>query len=278
MGILYLVPTPIGNLEDITLRALRILREVTLIAAEDTRTSRVLLQHFSITTPLTSYHEHNKFAKLDVIFDALESGDVALISDAGTPGISDPGYELIHAAIMRGITVTPLPGANAALTALIGSGLNTATFLFIGFPPRKQKLRRELLERLAHVPRTLIFYESPNRLTDLLTDIQAVLASRPVVVARELTKIYEEFQRGTAADLLARYTAHPPRGEIVVLIDGSPPESLVAWDDDAVIEALNARLNAGDSLRDAAKAIATVSGRDRKTVYEMGLTIKSTSK
>ncbi|MBE2183674.1 MAG: 16S rRNA (cytidine(1402)-2'-O)-methyltransferase [Anaerolineae bacterium] len=278
MRTLYLVPTPIGNLEDITLRALRILREVALIAAEDTRTSRVLLQHFGITTPLTSYHEHNKLTKLDVIFNALESGDVALISDAGTPGISDPGYELIHAAVMRGVIVTPLPGANAALTALIGSGLNTETFIFVGFPPKKQKARRELLERLAHVPRTLIFYESPNRLTDLLADIQVVLANRPIVVARELTKIYEEFQRGTAADLLAHYTAHPPRGEIVVLIDGSPPQSPVIWGDNAVIEALGERLNSGDSLRDAAKAIAAVSGRDRKAVYEMGLTIKSASK
>jgi len=274
MGILYLVPTPIGNLEDITLRALRVLREVKLIAAEDTRTSRVLLQHFEITTPLTSYHEHNKLAKLDAIFAALESGDVALVSDAGTPGISDPGYELIREAITRGVTVTPLPGANAALTALIGSGLNTETFIFAGFPPRKPKLRRELFERLAHVPRTLIFYESPNRLTDMLADIDAVLADRPVVVARELTKIYEEFRRGTAAELLAHFTATPPRGEIVVLIDGAPPETPVIWGEDAVNDALRERLEAGESLRDAAKAIASESGWDRKAVYETGLKLK----
>ncbi|KXK22514.1 MAG: uroporphyrin-III C/tetrapyrrole methyltransferase [Chloroflexi bacterium OLB15] len=274
MGILYLVPTPIGNLEDITLRALRVLREVKLIAAEDTRTSRVLLQHFEITTPLTSYHEHNKLAKLDAIFAALESGDVALVSDAGTPGISDPGYELIREAIARGVTVTPLPGANAALTALIGSGLNTETFLFAGFPPRKPKQRRELFERLAHVPRTLIFYESPNRLTDMLADIDAVLADRPVVVARELTKIYEEFRRGTAAELLAHFTATPPRGEIVVLIDGAPPETPVIWGEDAVNDALRERLEAGESLRDAAKAIASESGWDRKAVYETGLKLK----
>jgi len=274
MGILYLVPTPIGNLEDITLRALRVLREVKLIAAEDTRTSRVLLQHFEITTPLTSYHEHNKLAKLDAIFAALESGDVALVSDAGTPGISDPGYELIREAIARGVTVTPLPGANAALTALIGSGLTTETFIFAGFPPRKPKQRRELFERLAHVPRTLIFYESPNRLTDMLADIDAVLADRPVVVARELTKIYEEFRRGTAAELLAHFTATPPRGEIVVLIDGAPPETPVIWGEDAVNDALRERLEAGESLRDAAKAIASESGWDRKAVYETGLKLK----
>lgn len=274
MGILYLVPTPIGNLEDITLRALRVLREVKLIAAEDTRTSRVLLQHFEITTPLTSYHEHNKLAKLDAIFAALESGDVALVSDAGTPGISDPGYELIREAITRGVTVTPLPGANAALTALIGSGLNTETFLFAGFPPRKPKQRRELFERLAHVPRTLIFYESPNRLTDMLADIDAVLADRPVVVARELSKIYEEFRRGTAAELLAHFTATPPRGEIVVLIDGAPPETPVIWGEDAVTDALRQRLEAGESLRDTAKAIASESGWDRKAVYETGLKLK----
>lgn len=278
MGILYLVPTPIGNLEDITLRALRVLREVKLIAAEDTRTSRVLLQHFGITTPLTSYHEHNKLAKLDVIFHALEDGDVALISDAGTPGISDPGYELIYEAIARGVSVTPLPGANAALTALIGSGLNTETFIFVGFPPRKQKQRRVLLERLAHVPRTLIFYESPNRLTDLLADIDAVLADRPIVVARELTKIYEEFKRGTAAELLAHFTATPPRGEIVVLIDSAPPQTPVIWDEDAVTDALREQLEAGESLRDAAKAIAAESGRDRKAIYEMGLALKSSLK
>ena len=161
MGTLYIVPTPIGNLEDITLRALRILREVSLIAAEDTRTSRVLTRHFDIDTPMTSYHEHNKQSKLDEIFAVLDEGDVALISDAGTPGISDPGYELIAGAIEGGYAVVPLPGANAITTALVGSGLATDRFLFVGFLPRKSSARREALRELSGRSETVIAYESP---------------------------------------------------------------------------------------------------------------------
>jgi 16S rRNA (cytidine1402-2'-O)-methyltransferase len=276
MHTLYIVPTPIGNLEDMTLRALRILREVSLIAAEDTRTTRILLQHYDISTPLTSYHEHNKLSKLDAIFATLETGDVALVSDAGTPGISDPGYELIQAAIQRGVTIVPLPGANAAITALVASGLPTETFIFLGFLPKKDRARRDLLERLAHVERTLIVYESPNRLTDTLEAVIAVFgADRPVCVAREVTKLYEEFRRGSAGDVLAHYTAKPPKGEIVLLIGGAPPQVIETWDEADVMVALRERLDSGEALKDAAKAVAALSGWDRRTVYDVGVVLKN---
>ncbi|MFN8375828.1 MAG: 16S rRNA (cytidine(1402)-2'-O)-methyltransferase, partial [Anaerolineae bacterium] len=193
MRTLYIVPTPVGNLEDITLRALRILREAALIAAEDTRTTRVLLQHFDIHTPLTSYHEHNKLTKLEAVFDALETGDVALVSDAGTPGISDPGYELIKEAIGRGCRIEPLPGATALIPALVASGLPTDGFVYLGFLPRKDRALRDLLKELQHERRTLVCYESPNRLTDSLEVIGSVLGQRSVCVAREVSKLYEEF-------------------------------------------------------------------------------------
>jgi 16S rRNA (cytidine1402-2'-O)-methyltransferase len=272
MGILYIVPTPIGNLEDITLRALRVLHEVRLIAAEDTRTTRILLQHYQITTPLTSYHEHNKLTKLDAVFDALDAGDVALVSDAGTPGISDPGYELIREAIDRGVRVEPLPGACAAITALVASGLPTDGFIFVGFLPKKDKARRELLDSLAAETKTLILYESPNRLTDTLEAIgESFGVDRGVVVARELTKIYEEFQRGTVDEMLAHYQANPPRGEIVIVIAGAPPREVIVWDEDAVREAVRARLDAGESVKDAAKRIAALAGWERKAVYQIGI-------
>jgi 16S rRNA (cytidine1402-2'-O)-methyltransferase len=274
MGTLYIVPTPIGNLEDITLRALRILREAALIAAEDTRTTRILLRHYEITTRLTSYHEHNKLTKLDTIFDALAAGDVALVSDAGTPGISDPGYELIQQAIERGVKIEPLPGASAVITALVGSGLPTDGFLFLGFLPKKAKARREFLESLAQETRTLIFYESPHRLTDALAAIIDTLGDRTVCVARELTKIYEEFQRGPASAVLAHYTANPPRGEIVLLSGGAEVDS-AAWDEDRVRAALREQIAAGEALSRAAKAIAAESGWKRGDVYALGLDEKA---
>ena len=271
MPTLFLVPTPIGNLEDITLRALRVLREVRLIAAEDTRTTRVLLRHFDIDTPLTSYHEHNKLAKLDAIFAALEQGDVALVSDAGTPGISDPGAELIAEAIARNIRVEPLPGPSAVLPALVASGLPTDGFLFAGFPPRKNTARAAFLTALAAEPRTLIFYESPNRLTDLLSAVIETLGDRPACVARELSKIYEELRRGCASDVLAHYTANPPRGEIVLLVAGAPETPPDVWDEARVRAALLERLEAGVGLSAAAKALATETGWDRRAIYQLGI-------
>ena len=270
MGILYVVPTPIGNLEDITLRALRVLREVSLIAAEDTRTSRILLQHYQIETPLISYHEHNERARLETLFEALDKGDIALISDAGMPGISDPGYELVCAAIERGIRVEPLPGANAVITALVGSGLPPDTFIYLGFLPRKDKVLRELFTRLEHVQRTLVAYESPNRLCDSLAVIASVLGDRPVCVARELSKKFEEYQRGPISAVLAHFQATPPRGEITLVIGGAAPPEAVQWDEAAVREALQARLDSGEPLKLAAKAIAAESGWERRTVYDLG--------
>jgi 16S rRNA (cytidine1402-2'-O)-methyltransferase len=270
MPTLYVVPTPIGNLEDITLRALRVLRQVTLIAAEDTRTTRVLLRHYDISTPLISYHEHNKLTRLDEVLAALAAGDVALVSDAGTPGISDPGYELINAAIQADYRVEPLPGANAILTALVGSGLPTDGFVYLGFLPRKASARADLLTQVAGERRTLVAYESPNRLLDALESICQTLGDRPVCVARELTKLYEEFVRGRASEALAHYRAHPPRGEIVLVIGGAVAEAPATWDEAQVRGALAARLAQGEPLRQAAKIVAAQSGWNRRAVYALG--------
>ena len=273
MGTLYIVPTPIGNLEDITLRALRVLREVALIAAEDTRTTRVLLQHYQISTPLMSYHEHNKLTRLEAVFDTLAQGDVALVSDAGTPGISDPGYELIQAAILRGVRVEPLPGPNALLPALVASGLPADQFIYLGFLPKKARARAAILESLVAERRTLVLYESPHRLLDTLAAVRDVLGERPVCVARELTKIYEEFVRGSASEVIAHYAAQPPRGEIVLVVGGASDEDASQWDESRVRAALHDRLNAGESLSSAAKAVAAQSGWNRRAVYALGTTI-----
>lgn len=272
MGTLYIVPTPIGNLEDITLRALRVLREVALIAAEDTRTTRVLLQHYQISTPLMSYHEHNKLTRLEAVFDTLAQGDVALVSDAGTPGISDPGYELIQAAILRGVRVEPLPGPNALLPALVASGLPADQFIYLGFLPKKARARAAILESLVAERRTLVLYESPHRLLDTLAAVRDVLGERPVCVARELTKIYEEFVRGSASEVIAHYAAQPPRGEIVLVVGGASDEDASQWDESRVRAALHDRLNAGESLSSAAKAVAAQSGWNRRAVYALGTT------
>lgn len=266
MGTLYLVPTPIGNLEDITLRALRVLREVKLIAAEDTRTSRVLLNHYEITTPLTSYHEHNKLHKLDQLFEALATGDVALISDAGMPGISDPGYELVCAAIEQGYRVEPLPGANAVIPALVGSGLPTDSFIYLGFLPRKNL--NQFWANLANEPRTLVAYESPNRLTHALKALHEALGDRPVCVARELSKKFEEFKRGTASEVLAYYEENPPRGEITLVVGGAVIEDEI-WTEERVRSALAAQLAAGESLSQAAKTVAAAAGWEKRAVYAL---------
>lgn len=270
MGTLYIVATPIGNLEDMTYRAVRILNEVTLIAAEDTRTSRVLTNHFNINTPMTSYHEHNKVSKLDAVFDALNAGDVALISDAGTPGISDPGYELIHEAIQRGYPVVPIPGANAVITALVASGLPSDSFAYIGFLPKKQSARRDLLHSLKHEKRTLIAYESPHRIGDTLGQVAAILGdNRRVCVAREMTKKFEEFWRGTAKDAAVHFSQENPKGEVTLLIEGAP--NGINWDKETVRAALDNKLGEGLSLSRAAKEVASLSGWKKSAVYELGL-------
>lgn len=222
---LYLVATPIGNLEDITLRALRVLREARLIAAEDTRHTRVLLDRYQITTPCISYHEHNKLARLDEILAALELGDVALVSDAGTPGVSDPGFELVRACLQAGIAVSPVPGPSAPIAALTASGLPSDRFAFVGFLPRKGSDRRALLEDLADLSLTIVCFEAPHRLAEALADILAVLGDREMVAANDLTKRFEELRRGAASELLAHFNAHAPRGEYTLVIAGLPQGS-----------------------------------------------------
>ncbi|HVP77386.1 MAG TPA: 16S rRNA (cytidine(1402)-2'-O)-methyltransferase [Thermodesulfobacteriota bacterium] len=220
-GVLYVVSTPIGNREDITLRALRILKEVDLIAAEDTRHTGLLLRHFGIQTPLSSYFEGNELRKRDLILSRLKQGDrVALVSDAGTPGISDPGFRLIQLAVENQIPVVPIPGPSAVITALSVSGLPTDAFLFKGFLPHKSTKRRGLLEQLENVKETLIFYESPHRIIETLKDIFDTLGDREIVLARELTKIYEEVLRGRVSEIQSQITGKKIRGEITLIISG----------------------------------------------------------
>jgi 16S rRNA (cytidine1402-2'-O)-methyltransferase len=266
MGTLYLVGTPIGNLQDITLRALRTLREVSLIAAEDTRLTGRLLARYEIQTPLVSYHEHNKLEKLEVLLAHLEGEDLALVSDAGMPGLSDPGFELVRAAITRGVTVVPIPGPSAVVSALVVSGLPTDRFIYLGFLPRRPTARRQLLQDLAQERQTLVAFESPHRLLDALKDIEGIMGERPVVVARELTKLHEEIVRGKPADLLDHFTEHRPRGEITLVIGGS---ELPRWDDEQVATAIARELASGSSPAAAAKAIAKLSGRSRRELYKL---------
>ncbi|NDJ51942.1 MAG: 16S rRNA (cytidine(1402)-2'-O)-methyltransferase [Chloroflexi bacterium] len=269
MGRLYIVPTPIGNLEDITLRALRILGEVSLIAAEDTRTTGRLLAHFEIKTRQISYHEHNKLTRLDQVLAALVTGDVALVSDAGTPGLSDPGYELVRAAIDQGVRVEPLPGASALLPALVASGLPTDRFVFLGFLPRKQASRQAELATWAEVLATLACYEAPHRLLATLEDISTVLGERQIVVARELSKLHEEIWRGTPQAALEHFSSGSIKGEITLLIAGASPQAQVLWTEDQVREALAARLADGESRSAAAKTIAKESGWPRRVIYDL---------
>jgi 16S rRNA (cytidine1402-2'-O)-methyltransferase len=247
MGTLYLVATPIGNLEDMSPRAVRTLREVRLIAAEDTRVTRKLLTHFNLHTPLTSYYEHNKLTKLDSILAALTAGDVALVSDAGTPAINDPGYELVKAALAAGHNVCPVPGPSAPVAALAASGLPTDAFLYLGYLPRKSSERRELVGRIANSPYTLIFLETPHRLLDALADLESVLGDRPVAVARELTKLHEEIWRGTVSGAREHFTQNEPRGEFTLVIGGAKGESPSAL----------------------AKRLAQESGWERREVYNL---------
>ncbi len=268
MGTLYLVATPIGNLEDITLRALRILGEVQLIAAEDTRHTRKLLSHYDLHTPLKSYHEHNQPSRLAEVVAALESGDVALVSDAGTPGLSDPGYELVVAAWEAGHTVSPVPGPSAPIAALVASGLPSDAFVYLGYLPRKQTERRALLESLRAETRTVLAFEVPHRLAATLAEIEATLGSgRPLVICRELTKLHEEILRGTAAELRSHFQAAEPRGEITLVIGGAAKSE--RWDEVRVRAALAQQLAAGLPPSQAAREVAAAAGWPRRDVYRL---------
>ena len=217
-GVLFIVPTPIGNLEDMTFRGIRVLNESTLIAAEDTRHTKKLLMHYNINTPTISYFEHNRFTRIPQILDHLISGkNIAVVTDAGTPGISDPAYKLIRATIENHIKVESIPGASASVTALSASGLPTDRFLFEGFLPHR-KGRRKKLERLENLEATIIFYESPMRLIRTLNDILEFIGDRPAVIGRELTKVHEEYQRGIVSELINYFKENKPRGEFVVMI------------------------------------------------------------
>ena len=270
-GTLYIVATPIGNLEDITLRALRILKEADLVAAEDTRHSRKLLTHFGISRPLTSYFDHNKDLKGEFILERLQQGlNVALVTDAGTPCISDPGYQLVRDAIAAGLQVVPIPGACAAITALSASGLATDNFTFAGFLPNRQGKRRERLQSLAGERALLIFYESPKRVLATLRDMLETLGDREVVLARELTKMYEEFLRGKLSSLIGQAEEREIRGEVAILVT---PADAPALPDTPGMEALLSRyLASGElSLKDAVKRVTLETGLPKSTVYAEAL-------
>jgi len=271
-GTLYLCATPIGNLEDITLRALRVLREADLIAAEDTRRTRKLLSHYDIHTPLTSYHEHNCRKKGKYILELLAAGkSVALVSDAGMPGISDPGAELVAPALESGFRVVPVPGPSAAVTALVVSGLPTGAFAFEGFLPSSQKARRDKLAALLHEQRTLIFYESPHRLRATLADIREVVGNRRMAAARELTKQYEEVVRGTVDEVLEHFREKEPRGEFCLVLAGAAgePSQLEKAAPPGIDPADHvARLEAeGIGLKEAVRQVARMHGLPRREVY-----------
>ncbi|BAJ63442.1 16S rRNA (cytidine(1402)-2'-O)-methyltransferase [Anaerolinea thermophila] len=270
MGILYLVATPIGNLEDITLRALRVLREVSLVAAEDTRQTKKLLTHYGIDKPLISYYEHNKLSRLQVILSHLQEGDVALVSDAGTPGLNDPGYELVKSAIEHGFRVYPVPGPASPIAALVGSGLPTDAFLYLGYLPRKQKDRRERIAQIRDEPYTVLFLETPHRLRDSLKDLLDILGNRSAVIARELTKIHEEFLRGTLHDLIQHFDQTEPLGEFVVLVAGASKLEKT-WNEEQVLEVFQREFTGNISLKTFAEQLAQVSGWKKNDLYRLFL-------
>ena len=267
MGTFYIVGTPIGNLEDLSPRALRVLREVALVAAEDTRKTGALFSRFEIHTPLTSYFEHNKLAKLDAIIEALGHGDVALVSEAGMPGLSDPGYELIRAAIQSGFPVVPIPGPVAAITALVASGLPTDSFVFLGFLSRKASERKRALQDVAAEKRTLVLYEAPHRLAECLADIQSILGDRPIAVARELTKLHEEIYRGTVSGAREHFSG-AVRGEVTLVIGGAAQQT-EAWDEEHVRHALSQAVAAGLDRKEAVRQVTQASGWPRRAVYRL---------
>ncbi len=275
MGTLFLIATPIGNLEDITLRALRLLGEVSLIAAEDTRQTRKLLEHYQIKTRLTSYYEHNKLQKVDAILSALEGGDVALVSDAGTPALNDPGYELVRAALAAGFSVSPVPGPSAPVAALVASGLPTDAFLYLGYLPRKSSERRRWLEQVADQPYTLIFLEAPHRLLASLDDLRLVLGNREAAVTRELTKRFEEIQRGTLDEVREVFRQNPPRGEFTLVVAGKSAE-VIEWDTAKIEQALIQGLAEAEPPAQLAARLAQRSGWPRRKVYGMLLELQKT--
>jgi 16S rRNA (cytidine1402-2'-O)-methyltransferase len=271
---LYVVATPIGNLKDISFRALGVLAAAAAILAEDTRVTKTLLAHYGITTPLIAYHEHSTEAVRERMIERLKQGEaLALVSDAGTPLVSDPGYKLVQAAITEGLPVTPIPGPSAILTALVVSGLPTDRFFFEGFLPPKSAARRARLATLAEIPGTLLLFEAPHRLPEMLADAAEVLGRRPAVVARELTKLFETVRRGTLPELAETFASEgPPKGEIVVLI-GEPTEVREAPEIDAALDEKLAGALAHHSIKDAASLVAAELKLPRREVYARALAL-----
>ena len=271
---LYVVGTPIGNLEDMTFRAVRILKTVQAIASEDTRHTKKLLQHYQITTPQLSYHEHNQQQRIPELLQMLEEGkDIALISDAGIPTISDPGYELIVACREAGITVVPIPGANAAITALCAAGLPTNRFVFEGFLPAKAQQRTDRLEFLKSESRTTILYEAPHRIEQTLQDLLATLGgNRSIVLARELTKLHEEFWQGTIAEAIALTRDRPPKGEFTIVLAGGQQQDRVLSEEVLKAE-LAALIEQGISRSQASRQLAQLTNLPRRQLYQLALVL-----
>ena len=268
-GTLYVVATPIGNLEDITLRALRVLKEVALIAAEDTRTTRKLLSRYDIHTPLTSYHEHTPPEKEQELLDSLAWQDIALVTEAGMPGISDPGVRLIRAAVDCGYTVVPVPGPSAVTTAVAVSGLPADTFLYLGFFPRDAAERRAVLQAVAPLPHTLVAFESPHRLRAGLTDLARVLGDRQIVICRELTKVFEEVWRGTLSEALRHFETTEPRGEFTLVIEGAAEAPPAPWTEAQVRALLAERKAQGARAKETVKEVAELARWPKRDVYQL---------
>lgn len=275
-GNLYIVATPIGNLGDISLRALSILKEVDLIAAEDTRVTQKLLSHFGIQTKTTPYHQHSLGRKAEHLLHLLDEGqNIAIVSDAGMPGISDPGHELITMAIRNGVNVIPIPGASAVITALVVSGLSTVRFTFEGFPLRRPIERRAQLRDLGEDVRTMVFYESPRRILATLKDLRAVLGDRRVAVVREVTKMFEEVFRGTASEAIEHFSGEEPRGEITLVVEGYEPKPADRESvHDALDKAIAECVNAGMTQRDAARQVASLFPVTKSEVYRRMLEMR----
>lgn len=277
-GTLYIVATPIGNLEDMTFRAIATLQQVDLIAAEDTRHTGKLLQHFQITTPQLSYHDHNRHGRLPELLERLQRGDsIALVSDAGMPAISDPGYELVRACVTAHIPVIPIPGACAAIAALSASGLPTDRFIFEGFLPTKGRERRDRLEHLASESRTVVLYEAPHRLRQTLSDLSTTLGTdRAITLARELTKRFEELWRGTLGEAIAHYEQQEPQGEFTLVVAGAEPSSLPLTES-ALRAELTTLLSQGISRSQASRQLAEQTALPRRQLYQLALGIPDPS-
>ena len=274
-GILYLVGTPIGNLEDMTFRAIATLKQVDLIAAEDTRHTGKLLHHFGIETPQTSYHEHNAFKRVPELVEKLLAGiAIALVTDAGMPAISDPGVELVQGCIAAGIRVIPIPVVTAGIAALTASGFATQYFGFDGFLPTDKKEKRDRLEILRLETRTMILYESPHRLLRTLADLAESLGrSRQIAIARELTKLHEEFWRGSIEDAIAYFTIQAPRGEFTLVLEGAEPSLKPVWTEDIILTELQNLIESGVSRSEASRQLAELADLPRRQIYQLALTL-----